>query len=316
MTPKLNDIDVKLLRVFAAIVEAGGFAAAQAQLNVSPSRISTQIADLEARLGMRLCQRGRVGFRLTDKGRAVYEASRRLFAGLEDFRAEVGAMRGRLVGELQIGVVDNTISNPDSRLDDAIARFRGRDNDVHIVMHIAAPSELERAVLDGRLHTAIGAFHHHAAGLAYERLFVEEQTLYCGRRHPLFARPPEAVTRADVTAAAYAHRGYMAGTKAKRPAAFRPAATAYHMEALAVLVLSGRYIGYLPTHYAAPWVERGQMRPLLPRELAYHSLFEVATRKGTHRTLVVRAFLDDLRRAHRDVPPRDRGSVPPGAKRP
>ncbi|HLB81274.1 MAG TPA: LysR family transcriptional regulator, partial [Dongiaceae bacterium] len=65
MTPKLNDIDVKLLRVFAAIVEAGGFAAAQAQLNVSPSRISTQIADLEARLGMRLCQRGRVGFRLT-----------------------------------------------------------------------------------------------------------------------------------------------------------------------------------------------------------------------------------------------------------
>ncbi|MEX0696327.1 MAG: LysR family transcriptional regulator [Dongiaceae bacterium] len=312
MTPKLNDIDVKLLRVFAAIVEAGGFAAAQAQLNVSPSRISTQIADLEARLGMRLCQRGRVGFQLTDKGRAVYEASQRLFAKLEDFRAEVGAMRGRLVGELQIGVVDNTISNPDSRLDDAIARFRGRDNDVHIVMHIAAPSELERAVLDGRLHAAISAFHHHAAGLAYERLFVEEQTLYCGRHHPLFARPPETVTQADVAAAAYAHRGYMVGTKAKSPVAFRPAATAYHMEALAVLVLSGRYIGYLPTHYAAPWVERGQMRPLLPRELAYHSLFEVATRKGTHRTLVVRAFLDDLRRAHRDVPPRDRGSVPPG----
>jgi DNA-binding transcriptional LysR family regulator len=312
MTPKLNDIDVKLLRVFAALVEAGGFAAAQAQLNVSPSRISTQIADLEARLGMRLCQRGRVGFRLTDKGRAVYEASQRLFAGLEDFRAEVGAMRGRLVGELQIGVVDNTISNPDSRLDDAIARFRGRDNDVHIVMHIAAPSELERAVLDGRLHAAIGAFHHHAAGLAYERLFVEEQTLYCGRRHPLFARPPETLTRADVAAAALCPSRLHGGTKAKRPATFRPAATAYHMEALAVLVLSGRYIGYLPTHYAAPWVERGHMRPLLPRDLAYHSLFEVTTRKGTHRILVVRAFLDDLRRAHRDVPPRDRGSVPPG----
>ena len=80
MLPKLNDADLRLLRLFATIVEAGGFTAAQTQLNISQSRISGMMADLEARLGMRLCQRGRVGFRLTDKGRVVYEASRRLFA--------------------------------------------------------------------------------------------------------------------------------------------------------------------------------------------------------------------------------------------
>jgi len=290
---QINPVDIKLLRVFAAIVEGGGFAAAQAQLNISPSRISTQIADLEARLGRRLCQRGRIGFSLTEEGRLVYEASQRLFASLESFRTEMGAVTGRLSGALRIGIVDNTISNPDSRLPQAIARFLERDNDLHVTLHIAAPGELERAVLDRRLQLAIGAFHHHAAGLAYEPLFLEEQTLYCGRLHPLFARL--SATLEEVTAADYADRGY------RRRPAFRAKATAYHMEALALLVLSGRYIAYLPTHYARPWRERGDMRPLLPEELAYHSLFEVAVRKGEHRTLVVREFLEALHRAHSDV---------------
>lgn len=318
MLPKLNDTDIKLLRLFATIVEAGGFSAAQTQLNISQSRISGMMADLEARLGMRLCQRGRVGFRLTDKGRVVFEASRRLFAGLEDFRAEVGALRGRLVGELTIGVVDNTISNPDSRLADAIGRFSARPGDVQISIHIASPTDLEQAVLQGRMQVAIGAFHHHAAGLGYQRLFMEEQTLYCGRGHKLFALPPESMTLDAVAAADYADRGYMEGAKTEKPAELAAKATAYHMEALALLVLSGAYIAYLPTHYAAPWVERGQMRPLMARDLAYHSLFELITRKGAHRTLVLRTFLEDLRDAHAEVSLRGRraGQGPVAAKSP
>jgi LysR family transcriptional regulator, transcriptional activator for bauABCD operon len=283
------------------IVEAGGFAAAQAQLNVSASRISVQIADLEARLGTRLCQRGRVGFRLTDKGRLVYEACQRLFAALDSFRAEVGSAGGPLVGELQLGIVDNTLSNADSRLARAIERFKGRDNDVHVTLHILAPTELERAVLDGRIQIAIGAFHHHAVGLAYEPLFAEEQTLYCGRGHPLFARAPETLNLAEVTAAEFADRGYMEGLRGKQLARFRATATAYHMEALALLVLSGRYIAYLPSHYAAGWTARGLMRPLLPRQLCYQSLFEVVTRKGAHPTPAASAFLDDLRVVHRGL---------------
>jgi DNA-binding transcriptional LysR family regulator len=306
--PKLANIDIKLLRVFAAIVEAGGFAPAQAQLNLSPSRMSTLLADLETRLGMRLCQRGRVGFRLTDKGRAIHEASLQLFAALEQFRARAGGLRGRLVGDLQIGTVDNTLTNPACRLADAIGRFKGRDADVHITLHVLAPTELEQAVLDLRLPAAIGAFHHHVAGLRYAPLFVEEQTLYCGRGHPFFRRSDAALTSSDVAGVDFVDRGYMGGVKARRPGAdFRATATAYHMEAIATLILSGRYIGYLPTHYAQPWVERRLMRSLLPAQLAYQSLFEVITRKGAERTPALDAFLEDLRAAHADDA--DRGAV-------
>src|SRR5205085_11496388 len=47
----VSDIDVRLLRVFRAVVEAGSFANAQAILNVGASTISTQMSQLETRLG-------------------------------------------------------------------------------------------------------------------------------------------------------------------------------------------------------------------------------------------------------------------------
>ena len=295
---KLANVDIKLLRVFAAIVEAGGFAAAQAQLNLSPSRISTLVADLEARLSMRLCQRGRVGFRLTEKGRAVYDASQALFGAHEAFRAKIGDLGGRLTGELQIGIVDNTLSNRDCRVAEAIGRFHRRDNDVQVTLHILGPRELERAVLDGRIQLAIGSFHHHVPGLAYQALFSEEQTLYCGKSHWLFRRPTSALSTAEIAKSPFADRGYMEGLKPKQPAQFHASAKANYMEALAFLILSGHYIAYLPTHYAGPWVTAGQMRSLLPEKLAYQSLFELITRKGVQHTAAHHAFLEDLLEAH------------------
>ena len=91
MLGTLSEGDIRLLKVFAKVVEAGGFSAAQIALNVSQSTISTHMTTLEHRLGVRLCQRGRSGFKLTDKGQLIYQASQRLFASLEEFRSGVGA---------------------------------------------------------------------------------------------------------------------------------------------------------------------------------------------------------------------------------
>jgi DNA-binding transcriptional LysR family regulator len=166
-------------------------------------------------------------------------------------------------------------------------------------LHVLAPTELEQAVLDQRLPAAIGAFHHHVAGLIYAPLFSEEQTLYCGSGHPFFRRADEAIRLGDIAGVDFVDRGYGGGVKARCPAAdFRPTATANNMEAIATLILSGRYIGYLPTHCAAPWVERRQMRSLLPAQLAYESLFEVITRKGVEQTPALQAFVAELQAAH------------------
>src|SRR5215813_8558763 len=106
MLGRISDIDVRLLRVFVAIVECGGFAAAQAQLNITESTISTHMHDLEQRLGLRLCQRGRGGFRVTEDGEAVYRATRELFASLDGFRTRVASLKRQMSGQLVVGMPD------------------------------------------------------------------------------------------------------------------------------------------------------------------------------------------------------------------
>ena len=231
----------------------------------------------------------------------VYAAAQQLFSAHEDFQAEIGTLRGQLLGSLHIGVMDNTVTNPNARIHQAIARFMRRDHAVHITLNTSEPATLERGLLDGKLHIGISAFYQHVPGLNYERLFNERQTLYCGASHPLYPRAPARVSLSAVAGAKYVARGYMGHRAAKPTVPMNTAATSYDMESIARFILSGHFIGYLPAHYAALWFDRGQMRPLLPDRLDYDSVFEVATRKGAPKIGIVEAFLEDLRRETRGI---------------
>lgn len=296
--PRLDPSDIKLLRVFMKVVECGGFAGAQAELNISAPTLSTQMATLESRLGMRLCERGRVGFRLTDKGRRVHAAAQKLEAAIDEYRADVGALRGRLVGDLNIGLIDSTATNPDMRVHEAVAAFCRRDHAAHITIHVAEPATIEKRLLDGSLHVGISAFYHHAPGLAYQYLFQEAQSLYCGRTHRFFDAAPDRVPERDVRQAPYVARGYLINRTAGATTGLNAAATAYDMEATLTMVRSGAFIGHLPDHYARPWVDRGELRPLLPERFDFVSEFEIAVRRGISGVRVVRAFIEDLCHAH------------------
>ncbi len=112
--------DLRLLRVFIAVAEAGSFSAAQVVLNVSQPTISTQMAELETRLGLTLCRRGRSGFSLTDDGHATYEAAKSLLRGCEDFVSKVNSQRGSVSGELRIALADSLVGNPDFPIEDIL----------------------------------------------------------------------------------------------------------------------------------------------------------------------------------------------------
>jgi LysR family transcriptional regulator, transcriptional activator for bauABCD operon len=298
MLSNLSEGDIRLLKVFSKVVEAGGFSAAQIELNVSQSTISTHMTALEQRLGLRLCQRGRSGFRLTDKGQLIYQASQRLFASLEEFRSEAGAVRNRLVGTLALGIVDNLITNPSSRLHHVVMSFNARAPEVQISIHVTSPTELERAVLDGRFDLGLGACGRHSPYLAYEDMFEERQVLYCGRSHPLFARASE-VGVADLKNRQFVRRAYAAPDRF--PAGLRMASTAVGdlMESVAIFILAGSHIGFLPKHYAQHWIERDLMRPLLEQKLGYQNPIYLATRKTERRSPVLTSFLNEFYLAHR-----------------
>ncbi len=78
----VTDTDLRLLRVFRAVVACGGFAAAELELNINRSTISRHIKDLETRLGVTLCRRGRAGFALTTEGEQVYASAQKMMAAM------------------------------------------------------------------------------------------------------------------------------------------------------------------------------------------------------------------------------------------
>ena len=71
-------------------------------------------------------------------------------------------------------------------------------------------------------------------------------------------------------------------------------ATADNMEALALLIFSGHHLGFLPRHFAAPFVAQGLLAPLNPAALGYDIEFCLATRPRRQINAVTKAFLEDL----------------------
>jgi DNA-binding transcriptional LysR family regulator len=291
----IHDVDLRLLRIFLTIVESGGFSRAQAKLNLSQSAISTYMSQLETRLGTRLCERGHGVFEITDEGQAVLRAAERLFEALEVFRTELVESRGKLAGELRIGFIDNSVTHPDARIRTAIERFAARAPDVRLNVHVGGAIDLEERVMDGRLHLAVGLFHHQLPSLEYRALFQEDHLLYCGKGHPFFSRDDCELTAEAIAGAGYASWDYAESIQDwEPPFEFRDAASSASVEGVAFLLLSGKYLGYLPTHYARYWCEHGLLRAVLPDVTRRTAVFHMVTNKFSRKHQLTRAFLEEL----------------------
>ena len=79
----LSDTDLRLLRVFRSVAACGGFAAAELELNINRSTISRHIKDLETRLGVTLCRRGRGGFALSTEGAQVLASAQKMMGEID-----------------------------------------------------------------------------------------------------------------------------------------------------------------------------------------------------------------------------------------
>ena len=270
--------DLRLLRIFQAVVRHEGFAAAQNELGISPGTISNHIAQLEGRFGVRLCERGRKGFSLTDEGVRIHEAAENLLRSIENFSGIVGSVRGELSGTVHFGTVDAMYTNTDLQLQNALAKFNERAPRVQIHLEIASPQDLLQRLLDGRYSLILTPIDDAHPSVHAIRLFEERQSLFCGALHELFKSPDRDLTPARLQQSPYAARTYMKENAGPANFPFSNAAQASHMESLAILLLSGRYIGYLPDHFAAPFVERGKMKSLLPDSTSYFDTFYLAHR--------------------------------------
>jgi DNA-binding transcriptional LysR family regulator len=294
---QVGDTDIRLLKVFKAVVDCGGMAAAELELNIGRSTISRHVKDLEQRLGLVLCRRGRGGFALTEEGRRVYADTRRLLEALDGFRAGVDQLHGELTGTLRLGLFDKTVTNPAARIDRALRTLRGQAPRLQLEISVDALNVLEPAVIDGGLDLAIVPDHRRSRSLRYLTLFQEQMYLYCGREHPLYRNA--RVTLDDVRAAECAGLAFHSpNMEVTRRFGLRRTAMVNDQEAVALLVLSGGFVGFLPDHYAAPFVAQGLMRRVALAELGYTVDFVAITRAAVTLSRVTQTFLRALARVH------------------
>jgi len=92
------------MRVFAAVVEAGGFTAAAARLGMSKAAVSRHVAELEERLGVRLLHRTTRRLSTTAEGELFHARCRELLDRLEEAEAELGSGSTTAQGVARINV--------------------------------------------------------------------------------------------------------------------------------------------------------------------------------------------------------------------
>jgi DNA-binding transcriptional LysR family regulator len=94
--------EVQSLRIFIAIVDANGLAAAARVLGQTSSALSQRLRQLEDQLGVKLLHRSTRKLQLTDEGNVLYERGRSLIGGLDELQRELVERRDALAGPLSL----------------------------------------------------------------------------------------------------------------------------------------------------------------------------------------------------------------------
>lgn len=292
---KLGDTHIRLVRIYKAVIESGGFAAAEVELNISRPAISLAITELEGLLNMRLCHRGRGGFSITEEGETVYQASLQLLASLETFKSQVNAINRELKGELSIGITDNLVSIPNMRVTRALSALKDQGPEVIINIRMIPPKDIETAILDGQLQIGVVPDLRTLSGLEYIPLYKEESLLYCSNQHPLFKLDEKQLKNVNLAEFDAVMPAYPQATEIKQQQKIlKAAATSTDREGIIFLILTGRYIGFLPTHFAQRWVNDGTLKALQTDKRQFFTHYFAITRKGNRADYILETFLTAL----------------------
>lgn len=274
-------INIRQLEVFVSVVQNHGYSGAQQDLNLSTSAISNYMSELEAHIGFILCQRGRGGFLLTEKGQQFLHQTTKFLDELQALEGHAESLKGDVGGTFRIAVLDATVMDESLSMPEIIRQFNDKFPSVHLNLQIRSPYEQIQGVFNNQLDMAIGNFPSSTNNVIEEKLYREQHWLYCSHLSHLFDQ--SYIQREQITNCGLVTRSYWSNSELRKKGFGHSTATVESMEAQLTLILSGKFVGYLPEHYAHRLVKQGKLRPLLPSEFGYQAPFSVIFRRGRSR---------------------------------
>lgn len=233
--------DLRSLRIFCAVAQAGGFSAAEHRLNMSKASISRHVREVEERLGVRLCERGPSGFKLSAAGVVALDLASSALKSLERIRPEIDSVKGVLSGTLSIGLAEQLIMDPNCRIPQALAELKRRAPDVQPEVVVMTFANLNLALRERRLEVAIRGMYKKERVFNYRALFVEVHRVYA---------MPDLLKPKGGRALPLVYRSHPFVEKTLTDHGFERGPDAGGLEAIGLLVATGNYAGLLPEHYA------------------------------------------------------------------
>lgn len=148
-------MNLRQLRYFCEIVEAGSAAAAAERLHVAPTALSMQMGQLEEHLGGQLFDRSRRPMELTALGQYFHPRAKMLLAEAQHLEDEARAVAAGESGVLAIGYTRSTIF---SILPNAIRAFRARHAKVQVEMLSMLSEHQHAALRSGRIQVGVSRY--------------------------------------------------------------------------------------------------------------------------------------------------------------
>ncbi len=121
------------MRTFAAVVEAGSFTAAADRLGISKKLASKYVAELEARLRVRLLHRTTRSLSLTEAGRRYYPRCVELLSDLDDLESCLREGESGLIGTLRVAA---PVTFGELYVQPLLAAFRQQHPDLEIDLRL------------------------------------------------------------------------------------------------------------------------------------------------------------------------------------
>ena len=277
----ITEYDLRLLRIFRVVVENGGFSAAEFELGITRSTISVHMSNLESRLKLRLCLRGRGGFSLTQDGQVIYHAVIQLFDSLDDFSLLASSLGSELSGEIVILCSDSLNQNKQQKLAQVIKSIHQNAPNLHLALDGDTVANIEKSILNDKAHIGVYPAYREVDGLIYQALFNEAIYLCCSKTHPFFDLVDSKITHEALSTIPAIHPGiHIDPAGREQLKQLNLSAKAYQFDTRKTMILSGCYLGFLPQSYIQQELNKGEIRIIKPDSFTYQFKLSMVYKKS------------------------------------
>jgi DNA-binding transcriptional LysR family regulator len=288
--------ELKDLRLFKAIVQAGNLSAGATAMHMTAPSASYRLKNLEYTAGSPLFLRTAKGMTLTPTGEALVRHADILLADLDALQNEVGAYARNLKGRIRLLANSSSLNG---FIIPSLARFLAANTHIDVDMQEADSEAIAGAIRRGEADIGIFAGHNADADLRCELYAIDRLICAAPVDHPLASRAHipfgEALTHGFVCMdRASSNFHFLQAQAAQAGRVLKVRVHANDFASVLYLVRAGVGLALVPASVAQPGLREGQLAGIVLSDAWALRDLHLVTRQDAPANGFVRQFAEVL----------------------